>query len=155
MFERFRGSKSVDLRHFKWIQMSDAWDGITQCSDGYTWKVLVYNTSVVVKRFALRHDGSVESRWEEGSNFWKSMAEVASAYMQVLHIVRAKSPQAIPRNSPIVDTSQEDWDVLYIDPNTHEVLLNHPQFQAVEREFGVELVPLSGRDDQYQVTTNS
>ncbi|OGZ13254.1 MAG: hypothetical protein A3C93_02150 [Candidatus Lloydbacteria bacterium RIFCSPHIGHO2_02_FULL_54_17] len=137
-------SGDVDLRHFFMLQMSDAYDGRMTCSDGWTWRMIIYNDSVVWKKAAMKHECSTEMRYTEGDDFWATMYDVAQAYTKILRVARAKY---FGEKSP----TEQGWDTLYVDDESQALLSEHHQYKHLAETFGLSLAPVPDEPRRFQI----
>ena len=135
---------SIDLRFCRRMQMSESWDGVTTCSDGWTWHIILYKDRVVWRQSVLKVGGSTEIRRPRTTEgFWPKMCGLTQAYQHVGKIGYHK------RFDPPGQEDKKDWDVVCLSPDVHTALINHPTFLTCLP--GTILTPIAERADYYRV----
>ncbi len=140
----------INLRLFRKLQFSDAWDGESVCSEGRTITLIVYNGANVLWRSVIRSGGSAEHRDfvppkdSPLERFWSHMYDVATLYMGILHDARDRyHGLATGRDIP-----EQSW---FIPEHLKETMVAHPQYQDLSHDFGACLVPIGTKEHTWKV----
>lgn len=139
---------TIDLRYFRTMVLSDSWDGVITCSDGWTRTILFYNGREVHCHSVLKSYGSTEIRHKEGDDdgFYQMMNNIARQYF----IVVRKAREAIgvdPKNPKIPDH-------ILLGAEEFKILTNHPQYKEMQMNFlttGHKVWLEKSRDPDYYV----
>lgn len=135
---------SVDLRHLQMVQISDSWDGETTCSDGTTYRILLYGPRVVWHQEVFKACGATEGRKDHGSEFYRRMYYVAQAFRRIIQIAHTKYwRQEEPK--------EKDWDTVLVD-DVWDALSEHPQYLEHATLMGISLAPAAHGRKRVQVS---
>lgn len=128
---------SYDLRFFREIRMSDAWDGKGRPTDGCSYIALFYGRQLVWERWkqqACSMGGPVR---EEGNPFFVRMYRLSRLYLKVV--------ESAHRHYFNQGTEDEDSDLIFLDDEDRKLLEAHPQFQYIVSKMGISFVPEGAR----------
>jgi len=130
----------IDLRFFRRINISDAYNGRDAVYDGVEYSAVLYGNKVVCE-FAVYIDQSFHKHRQPntGSDLYYRMYKVAEIFQKVLRISRAKYFEG---NSLECDDELKKggrWDYLLIPPDELKMFLKHPQYKEMVKNFGLKL----------------
>lgn len=124
--------KQYNLLHFYTKQFSEAFDGNSTCSDGWTEVHIMYKDKGSMDfSSALRIDCSVALRNGFSTEFFPMMLRVSEAYKQALFYARYKSG--------LVNNEKYNNNRLCLSEDALAVLKEHPQFKKIISIFKLDL----------------
>jgi hypothetical protein len=112
-----------DLRHFRWIRMSDAWDGTSVSEQGFTTEVLLYGAEPV---YSCQTARTTEPRKAKpvigGQEEFIRIAEMGRVYLEIATIARRLGHQHAHEYTAPIDA------VVSVRPQLYDALRRHRQF---------------------------
>lgn len=122
-FKRQVNPNKYDLRHFQWIQWSDAWDGKATAHDGWSIEVLLYQGEPVYTCGKYRVDGKWSVTTTSGNSSFVKIAEVASIYIRFAQIIwHLTGEETMEEFSPTIHMYSDEYVMLTAHPLYVELL---------------------------------
>ncbi len=144
--------KDFNLFLFREISYSDAYDGKSAVLDGAKRTIVFYGPRIACARYKLYERGAGAGTQEVGDEKCWDMYMVAELFLKILRIARAKFFESHrSERDEALRASRTDWDH-FLDPgqNILDILISHPQYQALDVTFGVKLKKVSCGGGQYR-----